>query len=175
VARGTDAEWSEDRQEVDVPVRRDVEFRAFGYVERLDEVPRPGIPFIGFDELTQFDQTQRPVPVVPAKEAEADQPMDAGCFAWRPAARRADIDALAAVPLRFRAASNPGGPAHDEVKSRYGLYRPDGDPDPRRLCERPSWVGQHQRIFIPSRVEDNPGLDVEEYVKSLSHLGPDDA
>jgi hypothetical protein len=60
------------------------------------------------------------------------------------------------VPLRMRATANPGGIGHVWVKRRFidGVVRPDE--------ERP--------IFIPSRLEDNPHINVKEYEKSLSKL-----
>lgn len=59
---------------------------------------------------------------------------------------------LGLVPLRIRSASNPGGDPW--VKQRY--------------------VDQttSQHPFIPARVQDNPGLNVEEYIKTLSGLPP---
>lgn len=59
----------------------------------------------------------------------------------------------------MRAASNPGGPGHEWVKTRF-----IGSPD--KPAEHPN------RIFIPSRLEDNPSLDKEEYEKSLAELDP---
>jgi predicted phage terminase large subunit-like protein len=169
---GTDAEWSETDKKWTFPSGATL---SFGHLDTSNDWMKyqgPEYAFLGFDELTQFDQRNVRYLWSRLRKPKPTSQWTQDALHGVPAARRADIDALAAVPLRFRAASNPGGPAHVVVQSRYGLYRPDGDPDPRRLCERPSWVGQHQRIFIPSRVEDNPGLDVEEYVKSLSHLDP---
>ena len=56
------------------------------------------------------------------------------------------------VPLRMRWASNPGGVGHGWVKRRF-----IDDPAPGV-------------VFVPARVADNPGLEVDEYVRSLSHL-----
>lgn len=63
---------------------------------------------------------------------------------------------LAAVPLRVRSASNPGGVGHDWVKKRFV------NPKTRR----------RGAAFVPSRVEDNPTVDYDEYVESLSFLDP---
>jgi len=60
------------------------------------------------------------------------------------------------VPLRVRAATNPGGKGHKWVKRRYLT-----DPDPR-----------DQRPFVPALIKDNPYLDREEYKESLSNLDP---
>lgn len=55
------------------------------------------------------------------------------------------------IPLRMRGASNPGNVGHEWVKQRFMSGNPD--------C-----------IFIPSRIQDNPHLDQEEYIASLSEL-----
>jgi predicted phage terminase large subunit-like protein len=59
------------------------------------------------------------------------------------------------VPLRMRAASNPGGIGHDWVKQRF-------------LIEGPA-AG---RVFVPARLDDNPHLDRQGYVASLNELDP---
>ena len=66
--------------------------------------------------------------------------------------RRPKVGPLAQVPLRMRSASNPEA----------------------------NWVRQYfivegkekGRIFIPSRLEDNPGLDIESYREMLATLDP---
>jgi predicted phage terminase large subunit-like protein len=59
-----------------------------------------------------------------------------------------------AVPLRMRAGSNPGGKGHDWVKRRFITHRTGA------------------RVFVPSRLEDNPSLDRAEYLRSLAELDP---
>jgi predicted phage terminase large subunit-like protein len=61
------------------------------------------------------------------------------------------------VPLRMRASANPGGVGHEWVKARF-----IGTP------KEP--VREPDRVFVPSRLEDNPSLNREEYEKSLSNL-----
>jgi predicted phage terminase large subunit-like protein len=58
------------------------------------------------------------------------------------------------VPIRMRSATNPGGQGHEWVMQRF--------------------IIEHSvdRIFIPSTLDDNPYLDRDEYLKSLSHLDP---
>jgi phage terminase large subunit-like protein len=63
--------------------------------------------------------------------------------------RRATIP----VPLRFRLASNPGNVGHEFVKRRYMT-------DPK------------DRVYIRARLQDNPHLDREQYLRSLSELDP---
>lgn len=66
------------------------------------------------------------------------------------------------IPLRALSASNPGSAGHAWVKRRFL-----GDHDP----QTGAWLDP-MHPFIPARVIDNPYLDVDEYVESLSHLHP---
>ncbi|HEX5269600.1 MAG TPA: phage terminase large subunit [Gemmataceae bacterium] len=59
------------------------------------------------------------------------------------------------VPLRMRAGSNPGGKGHEWVKQRFIVSEGGGG-----------------RVFVPSRLEDNPSLDRDEYLRTLSQLDP---
>jgi predicted phage terminase large subunit-like protein len=62
------------------------------------------------------------------------------------------------VPLRCLSASNPGDVGHDWVLTRFQPDRPEGD--------------RHTpgRVFVPARLEENPGLDREAYEAMLSEL-----
>jgi len=59
------------------------------------------------------------------------------------------------VPLRMRSASNPGGIGHEWVKQRFII---EGT--------------KYGRQVIPAKLDDNPYLDRNEYVKSLMELDP---
>lgn len=59
------------------------------------------------------------------------------------------------VPLRMRSASNPGNKGHAWVKRRFITEGADKG-----------------RVFVPSVVQDNPSLDIEEYLVSLDQLDP---
>lgn len=84
-----------------------------------------------FDELTQFTESQY-------------------TYLFSRLRRRAD----STIPLRMRAASNPGGVGHTWVKERF--VEP----------------GNPNRPFIRALLADNPYVDRAEYVKSLSQLSP---
>lgn len=81
----------------------------------------------------------------------------------------------AGVPTTIVATGNPGGPGHGWVKSRWI------DPDPlgyRIISETIVLPGgqsaQSERMFIPSRLEDNPALYLgggSEYELGLHRLG----
>lgn len=75
----------------------------------------------------------------------------------------------AGVPCRFIATANPGGPGHSWIKARYI------DPAPLGMKILPSefknpFTGEilhKQRIFIPSRVTDNPYTNTPDYIGNL--------
>lgn len=67
----------------------------------------------------------------------------------------------AAYPTRVRGATNPGQAGHVWVKNRFGI----------RPGNRPRMFGP-SRLFIPAKLEDNPGLDRADYETSLAELPP---
>lgn len=85
--------------------------------------------FIGFDELTTF-------------------PEGWYRFLFSRLRKLAGVD----IPLRMRAATNPGGIGHEWVR--------------RRFIAEPS----HDRPFIPAKLVDNPSIDAAEYRESLANL-----
>jgi predicted phage terminase large subunit-like protein len=70
--------------------------------------------------------------------------------------RRPKTGPLSEVPLRMRSWTNPGGRGHGWVFNRFV------DPKTRRPGA----------VFVPAKLEDNPSLDRDEYVKSLVHVDP---
>ena len=58
------------------------------------------------------------------------------------------------IPVRRRSATNPGGIGHEWVKARF--VKP----------------GNADRPFFPAKLEDNPHLDRDDYIKSLNELDP---
>jgi hypothetical protein len=71
----------------------------------------------------------------------------------------------AGVPCRIRLTGNPGGPGHHWLKARYIDPAPMGwevltDPESGR-----------QRVFIPSRVQDNTRIDQASYIADLRQSG----
>ena len=93
--------------------------------------PGAGVADVGFDELTQFTETQY-------------------TYLFSRLRRLAD----ATVPLRMRAATNPGGVGHVWVHRRF--IDPNSATSP----------------FISARLEDNPHIAQAEYEESLSRLDP---
>ncbi|MGH2878937.1 MAG: phage terminase large subunit [Solirubrobacteraceae bacterium] len=140
----TDARWNENEHRWYFPSSATL---TFGHLQHEDDkLHYQGAAFqmVGFDELTQFTETQY-------------------TYLFSRLRRLADSD----VPIRMRAASNPGGPGHEWVKQRFGLYRPEGQTTGLFVCQMPDWT---ERTFIPARLADNPSLDQGEYVGSLNEL-----
>ncbi|HEV3085434.1 MAG TPA: terminase family protein [Gemmataceae bacterium] len=107
---------------------------SFGYLENFRDHYRyqgAEFQFVGFDELTQFTEKQ-----------------------YRYLFSRLRRPQGSRLPIRMRAASNPGGIGHEWVKNRFPIT---GAPQPNRA-------------FVPAKVADNPHLDIEEYIRSLEQL-----
>jgi hypothetical protein len=148
---GTDATWNQQEHTWHFPSGARLQF---GYLASQNDRLRyqgGAYQFIGFDELTQFRERDYRYLLSRLR---------------RPAVARGD-EPLGRVPLRMRAATNPGGPGHDWVRRRFIEWEPDPlDPeDPEHTREAFA-----RRIFIPARLEDNPHLDQAAYRRSLAGL-----
>lgn len=111
----------------------------FGHLElEKDKLDYQGgeYQFVGFDELTQFGESQYRYLF-----SRLRRPADLGAG-----------HALARVPLRMRAGTNPGGPGHEWVHRRF--------------------IVERGRRFYPARLEDNPFLDRDTYEEQLRELDP---
>lgn len=130
--RGTDAKWNERDKTWTFPSGATL---SFGYMEtEKDRYRYQGaeFQFVGFDELTQFTLPQY-------------------TYLFSRLRRLEGVD----IPIRMRAASNPGGLGHDWVYQRFFVE------------------GKGRgRVFIPSKLSDNPYLDQEEYRENLAELDP---
>lgn len=127
--------WNEQRHDWTFPSGAVLRF---GHVEHEDSkfnYQGGGYHFTGFDELTQFSETQYKYIA----------------FSRR---RRDMTFARQGIPTRVRSAANPGGIGHAWVKPRF-------------VDEKTRRPGA---VFIPAKVNDNRGLDIAEYVETLSEL-----
>lgn len=132
-SRHSDIRWSADDKTFTFPSGAKL---TFGYLERQnDHLRYQGAEFqyIAFDELTQFSERQY--------------------LYLRSRLRKRSNDTMSRVPLRIRAATNPGGPGHYWVHRRF-FGANDSD-----------------RAFVPARLDDNPHLDAS-YLRSLEGLDP---
>lgn len=110
--------------------------------------------FVGFDEATQFTETQ--YRYLFSRLRRPDSVGDPRLFS---------------VPLRMRAASNPGDIGHEWIKARF-IPRRVVDPVSNEIrVETPvdPESGEY-RVFVPARVEDNPHLDQASYKSNLRRL-----
>ncbi len=71
----------------------------------------------------------------------------------------------AGVPVGLRATGNPGGPGHQWVRQRYIDPAPLGN---RIICDPVTGL---ERVFIPSKVDNNQYIDVEAYKQRLRASG----
>ena len=135
---GTAAHWDERSKTWTFPSGARI---SFGYLEHERDkynYQSAEYQFIGFDELTQFQET-----MYRYMFSRLRRPDDAAGTA------------LAQVPLRMRAASNPGGIGHEWVRQRFiieGL--------------------KAGRIFCPAKLTDNPYVDQKSYTEALLRLDP---
>ena len=120
---------------------------SFGYLASGEDLGRyagTSYSYLGFDELTRFQEShyRRMFRVL-------RQPNAAGAVA-----AASDGIRLGDVPVRVRAASNPGGPGHAWVKARFV------EPTTRHA----------DAVFLRSRLADNPYLGQAEYAARLAEL-----
>lgn len=85
---------------------------------------------------------------------------------------RATLRSARGIPCQFHATGNPGGSGHQWVKARYIDPAPHGWQVLWEDFENPfnGAIERKNRIFIPSRLTDNPFLDGS-YVASLQQAG----
>jgi predicted phage terminase large subunit-like protein len=129
----TAARWNDDKKTWTFPSGATL---TFGYCESEADVYRyqgAELQFIGVDELTQWAE-----------------------FQYRYLLSRLRRLAGVTIPIRMRAATNPGGVGHEWVKQRF-------------VAQSPRETG---RVFIPAKVADNPHLDQVAYLESLALLDP---
>jgi predicted phage terminase large subunit-like protein len=118
----------------------------FGYLEHENDRLRyqgSEFQFVGMDEVTQLLETSYRY-LFSRLRKPADGP-------------------LSRVPLRMRAATNPGGPGHGWVARRF--IEPW---EQWKLGKAPKPL----RNFHPATLDDNPHLDRDEYAESLMQLDP---
>jgi predicted phage terminase large subunit-like protein len=128
---GTAAKWRAETKSWVFPSGSSI---TFGYLDTAQDKYRyqsSEFQFIGFDELTQFQESDYRYMFSRLRRCEGSD-----------------------IPIRMRAASNPGNIGHVWVQQRFMVERND------------------DRVFLPARIEDNPYLDRVEYEKTLQELDP---
>lgn len=125
----TNARWVDREKRWEFPSGASL---TFGYLENeRDKYRYQGaeFQFCGFDEATQFEESQYTYLFSRLRRIEGTH-----------------------IPIRMRAASNPGGVGHAWVKKRFIKTHQEG------------------RVFIPARMDDNPYLDQSQYENALEQL-----
>jgi predicted phage terminase large subunit-like protein len=134
--QNTNAKWNEQTKTWKFPSGATL---TFGYLEHENDKYRyqgAEFQFIAFDELTQFTESQYSYLFSRLRRLENSN-----------------------IPLRIRAASNPGGVGHEWVKARF--ITPTHDE-----------MKLNDRFFIPASLSDNPHIDQTAYEESLEALDP---
>ncbi len=137
---GTAAKWIDETKTFRFPSGATI---SFGYLDcEKDKLNHQGAEyqFVGFDELTQFPEKWYRYLFSRLRRLKGSK-----------------------IPIRMRGATNPGGVGHNWVMGRFPILTEEAD------AGRKS-VGERGRVFIPSKLEDNPHLDTEEYEESLAEL-----
>lgn len=139
--QGTDARWNEQQHQWTFPSGAVLKFGHLQHENDKYDYQGAAYHFLGFDELTQFTNTQYTYLFSRARRRKQEPGKPPPAASW--------------VPVRVRASANPGGDGHAWVKQRFLVEgRAKG------------------RVFVPSKLEDNPSLDREDYGKSLAELDP---
>jgi len=142
------AHWSDDNKTWTMPSGARL---TFGYLESENDVERyqgPDFHYVGFDEQGQFSGSQ---------------------FTYMFSRIRRTSEFPTDFPLRARGTANPGGIGHTFITDRYGIPNGTGFTDDAK----PVVIRRNEevvRVFVPASAKDNPGLDWQDYEKSLAEL-----
>lgn len=134
--RTTDARWEAQDKRWRFPSGATL---AFGYLDTEKDKYRyqsAAYQFIGFDELTHFMESQYLYLFSRLTRLEGSK-----------------------IPLRMRAASNPGGVGHEWVKARF-------------ITPTQDELQNYSNFFIPAYLQDNPHVDQKAYEEMLNKLDP---
>lgn len=138
---GTDAKWNANDRQWTFPSGATLSFGYIGTEGAETRYQSANFSFIGFDEVTAFTEDVYTYMFVRCRRGLA-----------APLGHSPDGLGVNDVPLRVRAASNPGGDGHEWVKSRFI------DADSRRAP------------FFPSALTDNPHMDVDAYLEMFAAM-----
>lgn len=151
---GTDAKWSGTDKKWTFPSGATLQF---GYIDNPNDRFRYAsaeYQFIGWDELTEFRL--------------GDDESNPYTFMFSRLRKKKSIP----VPLRVRSASNPGGESHTWVKNRFVTEEAIESLQNGETGKVYYTDETQQCAFVPALLRDNPFVDFDEYMKSLSELAP---
>jgi hypothetical protein len=138
----TDARWNGEDHAFVFPSGARLEFGHLQYSKDRFNYQGAEYQYVGFDELTQFDQDDY--------------------LYLHSRVRKPESGPLARIPLRVRGAGNPGGTGHHWVRSRFIKREPQQDE-----TESPA---EGKRLFVPAKLPDNPSIDQASYEAQLQNL-----
>lgn len=136
--RPTAARWNELKKTWRFPSGSTL---TFGYLEHSKDkynYQGPEFQYVGWDELSQFEEES-----------------------YRYLFSRLRRIKGSKVPIRMRAATNPGS---EWVKDRFPIRESE--------MQRVTCDPETGRVFVPALLDDNPHVDREEYIESLNELDP---
>ena len=143
--RQTDAEWNEQKKTWTFPSGAVIEM---GHMQREDDkynYSSAEYQFIGFDELTEFTESQYRFMFSRLRRSEK----------------------MKDVPLRMRGGTNPVGAGAAWVKQRFIT---EGNKTVKeKVAEQ---IVEYERRFVPAKLDDNPFIDKTSYIESLGNLEP---
>ena len=135
---GSVARWNQNEKKWIFPSGATLKFGFCEHERDVQQYKSAEFHFIGIDEASEFSEDQY-------------------TYMFSRLRRRPDSP----VPIRLRAASNPG-PLW--LKQRFSI--------PPGFREGVHWADEGVRAFVPARMWDNPGIDSDEYSHTLRHLSP---
>jgi len=137
--------WNEGQKKFIFPSGAVIRFAYMAHEAHKRRYQGTQYHFVAYDELTQFSEGQY-------------------TYLFSRQRKLRDVG----IPIRMRATSNPGGDGHEWVKKRFITKEAEADLLAGKY--KMSYTLDSGRVFVPSRLEDNPGLDIEDYRLSLSNL-----
>ena len=179
---GTDAQPREGGRIWKFPSGARITFGYLQYDKDKYRYQSAEFQFIGFDELTQFNQPTYEYmfsrirrPAMSCLRCRRSVNKYSGVWKHSDSSNKCgnlmpdmkvmnqygpapDGTTLFDVPLRMRSATNPGGIGHNWVREHF-------------IDEKTKAV---EAVFVPASLHDNPSLDQESYRKNLEHLSPTD-
>lgn len=139
----TDAVWDKQNYKWTFPSGAVIQFGYLQHAGDEHQYQSAAFQMIGVDEVTQFTEEQYTYMFSRLRRPENP------------------TDAVSSIPLRMRGASNPGGPGHEWVKRRFQI---------KMLSGVPFGIRSKTRLFLLSKLDDNPYLHKESYEEALSQL-----
>jgi hypothetical protein len=165
------AKWNDNDKQWTFPSGASL---TFGYLQTSNDRFRyqsAEFQMVGFDEVSQFEEVDYAYLLSRLRKPALCAIHEHASPVWLDGIPHCDVcgragELLSQVPLRMRAASNPGGRGHKWVKHRLIDHQPDPD-DPEDTPAR-----CQARVFIPSKLSDNPHINRAAYEESLVGLDP---